>query len=112
MKIDVRFVGLEPSDPLRHQATRRVHFHLSRYWRDIGAVHLRISDVNGPRGGVDKKCQVTVRGRFATVLVADRSRDAYAAVDMAVKRAGRAVARALERTRAVRTSLPVPGRAA
>jgi hypothetical protein len=112
MKIDVRFSGLEPSAPLRDEAVRRVHFHLSRFWREIGSVQLRISDVNGQKGGIDKRCRVSVRGSFATVLIEDRSADAYAAMDMAVRRAGRSVARAIGRTRAARQPLSVPENAA
>ena len=111
MKIEVRFRSLEPSDALRGHAVRRIHFHLSRFGREIGSVLVRIGDVNGPKGGVDKQCQVTVRGRrLPGVIVDDLSGDAYSAVDMAVERIGRAVGRDLERVRSARVLFPIPRR--
>lgn len=112
MKIEVRFRGLEPSEALRDHAARRIHFHLSRFGHEISSVLVRISDVNGPKGGVDKQCQVTVRGRRLTgVIVDDLSGDAYSAIDMAVERVGRAVGRDLERSRDVRMLFAIPRRA-
>lgn len=80
MKIEVRLRGLPPSDSLRDHTVRRVHFHLSRFGRELSGV-VRIVDVNGPRGGVDKRCQVTVRGPQIGVSTRDElSDDAFAAV--------------------------------
>lgn len=111
MKIDVRFRGLEPSDSLRYHAMRRIHFHLSRFGHEISSVLVRISDVNGPKGGVDKQCRVTVRGRrLSAVIVDDLRDDARTAIDMAVERARRAVGRDLERVRGAR-GFPIPRRA-
>lgn len=105
MQIDVRFRALEASDTLRAHAVERIHFHLSRFGPEVDAVAVRIGDVNGPKGGLDKHCRVTVRGRrLSPVVIDDLSGDAYAAVDWAVARAGRAVTRALERARTRRAS--------
>ncbi len=109
MKIDVRFRALASSEALREHAVRRIHLHLSRFGSDIDSVLVRLSDVNGPKGGLDKQCQVTVRGpNFSAVVTNDLSADAWSAVDLAVERAGRAVGRDLERVRAVRRSLVEP----
>jgi len=100
MKIDVRFHGLESSDALREHAARRVHFHLSRFGGEVTAIVVRLADVNGPKGGVDKRCQVTVRGpRFGSATLDEMSGDAYSAVDVAVERIGRSVGRELGRAR-------------
>lgn len=112
MKIDVRFRNLEASESLREAAVRRVHFHLSRFGREISSVNVRISDVNGPKGGVDKRCQVTVRGpRLSSVVVDELSSEVYAAVDLAFQRIGRAVGRDLERMRGGRSVLSLVRRA-
>lgn len=112
MKIDVRFRGLEPSHALRDHAARRIHFHLSRFSHEISSVLVRIRDVNGPKSGVDKQCQVTVRGRrLSDISIDDLSGDAYAAIDMAVERVSRVVGRDLERVRGARALFPFPRRA-
>lgn len=103
MKVEVRFRGLEVSDALREHAVRQVHSHLSRFNGEIASVALRIGDINGPKGGVDKRCQVTIRGPvFSSVLIEELSGDAYSAVGAAVERAAHAVGRELARLRAAR----------
>lgn len=112
MRIDVRFRGIQASEALREHAFRRVHFQLSRFNGDVGSVVVRIGDVNGPRGGVDKRCFVAVRGpAFGSVGVEDTSADAYEAVGAAVERAARAVGREIERARAVGRPVRVSGTA-
>ena len=112
MKIDVRFPGLEPSGFLRDHAVRRIRFHLGQFAHEISSVLVRISDVNGPRGGVDKRCQISVRGpRVSVALITGLSEDAYSAVDLAVARAGRTVGRELARMRSARSAFLAPRRA-
>jgi len=83
-------------------AARRIHAHLGRFAQELSRVIVRIGDINGPRGGIDKRCLVTVRGRrLGTSTLDDVSGDAYAAVDSAIERIARAVARGLERARRV-----------
>ncbi len=112
MKIEVRFRGLGSSDALRDHAARRIHSHLSRFAGEVTAVLVRLDDVNGPKGGVDKRCQVTVRGpRFGSATLDEMSGDASSAVDMAVERIGRSVGRELDRARSDRRSACSLGRA-
>jgi hypothetical protein len=112
MKIDIRFLGLEPSGLLRSYAARRIRFHLGQFDHEISSVVVRISDVNGPRGGVDKRCQVEVRGRrLPGVIITDLAGEAYAAVDMAVGRAGRVVGREVQRVRSARWPFSILRRA-
>jgi putative sigma-54 modulation protein len=100
MKIQVRFRALDVSEPLRQHLLRAVHFHLSRFGRELSSVSARVGDVNGPKGGIDKRCQLHVRGpRLGSVVVAEMSADAYAAVDACAERAEHSVGRELERLR-------------
>lgn len=99
MKIDVRSRGFEVSQSLREYILRRAQFQFGRFGRGVNSLTVRISDINGPKGGADKRCQVTVRGSsLRTLTVADLSADPHSAVDMAFERAVRATGRQLERT--------------
>jgi len=103
LKIDIRFRGLESSASLRAYILRRVHLHVRRLGRALAAVVVRLSDVNGPKGGVDKRCQVMlVRRGQAPVTIDEVSMDAYAAVDVAVERATLAAGRGIARERSTR----------
>ena len=100
MKTEVRFHGLEPSESLREHAARRIHFHLSRFGHDLTAVVVRIGDVNGPKGGLDKRCRITVRGpRLGSATLDEYSGDIWSAVHLATERVARNVGRTLEKTR-------------
>jgi len=100
MKTEVRFHGVETSESLREHATRRVQLHLSRFGRDLTGVVVRIGDVNGPKGGLDKRCRVTVRGpRVGSATLDEYSGDIWSAVDLALERVARNVGRTLEKAR-------------
>ena len=73
---------------LRNYAERRLRAGFAFARDRIGDVVVRLSDVNGPRGGQDMLCHilVAVPGR-PTVVVRDVHDDLYAAIDRAVKRA-------------------------
>ena len=113
MKIDIRFRGFESQSSLRDHATRRAHAHLSRFGEEVTTVLVRLTDVNGPKGGPDKRCQVTVRGpRFGSATLTDLNADAYAAVESAIERLGHTVGRELARARSDRRSAPSPASSA
>jgi ribosomal subunit interface protein len=101
MDLDVRGRHLQVSDALRAHLARRLAFALGRVSHRIGSARVRLEDVNGPKGGVDKRCRVAVRGdRGWVVMIEELDSDVYAAVDRAAGRAARAVERTLGRERA------------
>jgi putative sigma-54 modulation protein len=105
MKSQVRFHGVETSESLREYAARRIHLHLSRFGRDLTVVVVRIADVNGPKGGRDKRCRVSVRGpRIGSTTLDEYSGDFWSAVDLALERAAQKVGRALEKARSLTRS--------
>ncbi len=106
MKVSIRFRALEPSTLLKDYATRQVHFHLARFGPEVTEVLVRVSDVNGPRGGLDKRCQISLRGPRVASSLESCADDAYAAVDLAVKRLARSVRRDLDRQRTLRLAAP------
>jgi ribosome-associated translation inhibitor RaiA len=75
---------------LRGLAERRVRFALRRLGWLVPRAEVQMSDVNGPRGGVDKRCQVELRTDGAgSVVVASVAKDWRTALDHALKRAAR-----------------------
>ena len=103
MKVDVRFRGLDGSHSLSAYVVRRAQLQFGRFNGAIRLVVVRIGDVNGPKGGADKRCQVTISGpALGTISVVDLSADAYSAVDLVLERAARAAGRNIEQARSVR----------
>jgi ribosomal subunit interface protein len=92
--------GVANTPSIIEYATRRVHQHLSRFGRQVSTVTVRISDVNGPKGGADKRCLVTLSGpRLGSVHLHETHADIYASIDLALDRLAHAVRRSLERAR-------------
>ena len=88
MKIELRLSNLESSAPLEAHVVRKLDFLLERFPGRVERVVVRLTDQNGPRGGVDKRCRIAVRlaGDLPGLLVEATSDDAYVAVTRAAAR--------------------------
>ena len=60
MKIDIRSQGITVSDDLREHIERCVNFGLDWAEQDVNRVVISLSDINGPRGGNDKRAVICV----------------------------------------------------
>jgi len=99
MQIDVQALGFELTPALRSHTERRMHFALGRFDSQVARLSVRLSDLNGPRGGEDKRCHLRVTLTDAPeVVIEDTEADLNIAIDRAADRAGRTVARRLERS--------------
>ena len=98
MRIDIQSCGFVLTDALREYAERRLRFALTHADQRVRRVTMRLFDVNGPRGGIDKCCRIQVMlNGLAEVVIADTEADLYVAIDRAADRIGRTVARRLAR---------------
>jgi hypothetical protein len=79
---------------LRDLAVRRVQFVLRRLTWLVPRATVQLSDVNGPRGGVDKRCRLQFKtDGGGTVVITSIAHDWRGALDGALARAGRALMR-------------------
>ena len=100
MIIELRTRGFSLTPALRAYVERRLEFALDRHADRVARVRVVVSDVNGPRGGADKKCRVEMRLRGgASVRSTVVDEDAYVAIGAAAHRAARALSRAVHRER-------------
>lgn len=84
---------------MREVAQRRFAFALSRFDSRINRVELVVSDENGPRGGVDKSCRVSISLQRANeVVITDKDADLATCLSRIAERAARAVSRSIQRT--------------
>jgi len=92
--------GLKASGALRDYAVRRLDFALNRIRHNIRAVTLHISDINGPKGGIDKRCliKLSVPG-LPDIVITETAHNINAAIDRAIHRAAYAVQRLLSRAK-------------
>lgn len=83
---------------MRELSVERVRFALRRLSAMVPRAKVQFSDVNGPRGGVDKRCQVELCTETAgTVVIASLASDWRTALDRSLRRATRVLIRSLQR---------------
>ncbi len=97
MKIDIQCRGFSLTHAISAHVHKRVGFALGRGIRRLRRVQVTLSDVNGPRGGIDKRCKIEARlDGLAPVMIEDIQSDLYVAIDRAATRTARTVLRRLE----------------
>ncbi len=83
-------------DYLRRKLGRK----LGKFSRVIERTSVRVDDVNGPRGGVDKRCRIKVALRgLPSVVIDERHHSLQAAMDGALARVETAVRHVAQRRR-------------
>ena len=107
MHINIQARQFSLTDALRSHAERRLKSTLNCCYENIQKVVMILSDINGPRGGEDKRChlQVILAG-LPDVVVEDIEADMYVAIDRATDRAGRTVVRKLDRQKTLLRQTP------
>lgn len=98
MRIDIKAAGFPLTAALLDHTERRLRFALTRSSERIARVAVVMGDSNGPRGGEDKFCNIQIRLKHAPqVLIEDMGAELYAVIDRAAERAGRNVAKRVDR---------------
>ncbi len=110
MQIDIQSRGFSLTEGLRHHCDRRLRFALGPASDRLRAVSIRLTDENGPRGGIDKRC--TLRAKLPgspQIVIAQDEADIYVAIDRAADRLSRTLSRRLQREgRDYRARMPEP----
>lgn len=85
---------------LRNLTVQRVQFALRRLSWLVPTAKVQLSDINGPHGGVDKRCQLEFKTASSGVVVVTAiARDWRDALNGALHRASRKLTRGLQRSR-------------
>lgn len=100
MRIDIRGSAGWPGASLVLARTR-LEFALGRFAGRVRSLTVRLTDVNGPGGGPDKTCLITVllRRPGCVIVIEDVDTDHNAVVSRAADRTSRAVSRAVQSAR-------------
>jgi ribosomal subunit interface protein len=100
MQLDIQTNGFLLTEAIRNYTAQHMQFALDR--NDGHVMHVRVSlaDINGPRGGIDKRCQINLAlAGQNNIVIEDTEADLYVAIDRASDRCKRTLARRLERQR-------------
>ena len=96
MELSIRTRDLELTDALREHIERRIEFALDTFGDHVQDTLVYLMDLNGPKGGVDKLVQITVRvHRIGELAVRETGTTMPAALNRAVRRLKYRLAEAL-----------------
>lgn len=110
MQVDIQARGFTLTDALRQHCERRLRFALGPTSSRLRSTSVRLSDINGPRGGVDMRCVIHASAQGASpVVISHVESDIYVAIDRAADRLARTLTRRVQRNLRVRRDMaPVP----
>ena len=111
MKLDIQARDFSLTDSMLTYVKDRINYLFGSRYDQIQQITVRLSDVNGPRGGVDKRCVVKVTlPRLNEIIIDDIQADLYVAIFRAMDRASRTVNRRLARLLDKKRRLYVPNK--
>ena len=100
MKIDITIQQVKLDKKVSDRVLRRVQFALSKFGHSIRRVRVHFSDLNGPKGGNDKRCSIKVKLiTTGEIVVQGVGKDIVTALSHSVERVERAIKRELEKRR-------------
>ncbi len=110
MKMDIQARSFSLTDSLRHAVESEARHYRDDFGDTLTSISVRLFDVNGVRGGIDKGCLVFARvgDRQSTVVATGIDADMYRAITTAFARLGRGTRHSLNRNRRLRRSVRRP----
>lgn len=94
MQIEIQARNFSLTEALQRYVLKRINSALTSSNDSVQRIIVRLSSVNGLKGGVDKRCHIqVVIPHQSDVIIDDVEENMYAAVDNATDRAGRTVMR-------------------
>ena len=90
--------GIDFTDELHDAVQKLVVFAVDRYETQVAKVSVYLTDLNGPKGGVDKLCQITANLRRGNpVFMLEKGSDLLTTVNRAARRIGHLIGRTVQR---------------
>lgn len=90
MRVDIKTNGFDLTDGLHDHAQKRLEFAFDWARHGIRRVLINLSDINGPRSGKDKCCQIRIPlSGHRDVVTHDTESDLYAAIGRSIGQARR-----------------------
>ena len=100
MQTSIVFRNLEGDESIVTYIERRLAFSFARTEHAIDSIAVTVSDINGPKGGIDKQVQILIKPNgMKEVVVQERRGDMRPAIDRAISRSSQSFMRKLKRRR-------------
>jgi len=98
MIVDIQSRPFNLTSSLRVYVQQRLRASIESRTDKIQRIEVRLSDINGPHGGIDKRCHLhLVIPKMADIVIEDTRDNLYFAIDSAITRAREVLDRKLSR---------------
>ncbi|MBI1347321.1 hypothetical protein GC163_13660 [bacterium] len=98
MRLNLTWKGVAKTPAVDRLLEHKLHYALDRFGHWVQSVDLAMEDMNGPKGGIDKRCRMAVSiPRHRSVVVDGRGEDLMAVVTDVIDRAATALSRVRDR---------------
>jgi ribosomal subunit interface protein len=100
MNVDVQTRSFSLTSALRRYVKKRLSNLINTRDDHVRRINVRLSDINGPHGGIDKRCHVhLIVPHLADIVIEETQDNMYSAIDRAVDRAKEVLQRRISRQR-------------
>lgn len=100
MLLNIRTQGFELTDAIKRYVDNHVRFGITRYSQRVSRVDVTLLDINGPKGGEDKRCRIKLKlDGMKPIIVQETSPDLYKAIGNCASRLKRTSDRHIDRQR-------------
>ncbi|MFT5063785.1 MAG: putative sigma-54 modulation protein [Gammaproteobacteria bacterium] len=107
MQLDVQSRPFKLTSALKASVSRSLSGIDERFGERVNKVIVRMDDINGKRGGVDKRCRIVSDLKAQQTVVAEAlSNDLYQSISIAARRAKAALRRNVNRARTLKVAPP------
>ena len=98
MKIKIQARDIALTSDLKAYVKRSIKYALGSRYDSIKHIIVTLSDINGPKGGEDKRCKVLIKlDGTKDIVIDDKQTHLHSAIDVATERASLAVTRRIGR---------------
>ena len=98
MKLNINFRKIIGNKALIEHINHRISFAFSRTKHAIKSTSLTVSDINGPKGGIDKACTIVIQPNgLKEIVISEQHSKLNKAIDRCIARANQTLIRQLKR---------------
>lgn len=102
MRTEINFRKINRSKEITDYINSRISSAFSRAEDNIESTSLTVSDINGPKGGIDKECTIIIKAAgIKSIVISEQQSKIYAAIDRCISRASQSLMKQLQRRKKI-----------
>ena len=102
MKTDINFRKISRTKEITDYINNRISSAFDRAEDNIESTLLTVSDINGPKGGIDKECTIIIKAAgIKRIVISEQQSKLLVAIDRCIARANQSLMKQLQRRKKI-----------